>query len=192
MKFAVALFVAAAAVRLEAQTEVRTATPQDLGTVQEERAQVEDPMVIEISLGGDEARKPLNDLGVTGRTYYDQKKFEVDKAWVPKVTVMKRKGKRGGLVLEVAPTIKTGWFRQDIDVTVAILQGTKEVRRIVWDDITVGRDDSWGNKLGMVAAAGSANKKALFEFKDGEFEGLFSSEAPKLRLILDIQGGEEE
>lgn len=178
-----------------AQVEVRTATPEDLGKPVEEQVQVEDPMVIEISLGGDETKKPLGDPSVSGRTFYDQKRFVVDKAWVPKITVSKRKGKKDTVNLEVAPQIKTGWYRQDLDITIALVKDGKEVKKVVWDDITVGRDDSWAHKSGMlVTGAGStSNKTAVLELKPGEFEALFANgDPPKLRLIIDVQGEEEE
>lgn len=186
------LFVAALSLpmALQAQVEARSATPEDLGQKVEEVVTVEDPMVLEISLGGDEKKKPLSDAGVTGRTYYEQKKFVMDKASVPKVTVTKRPGKKGGILLEVAPTIKTGWFRQDLDVTIAVIKGGKEVKRVVWDDLTVGADDSWANRSGMLAAGASStsHRRAELAFGAGEFEALFSGEAPKLRIILDVQG----
>lgn len=187
----VALLIPAAAL----SQEVRTATPEDLGQTEQPQQEVQDPMLIEILLGEDGARKSFADPSVTGRSYYDQKKYVVDKAWVPKITVTKRPGqKKGSVNLEVAPQIKSGWFRQDLDITVAIVKGGKEVKRVLWDDLTVGRDDSWAHKSGMlVAGAGStSNRTAVLEFKPGEFEALFEGDAPVLRLIVDVQGGEDE
>jgi hypothetical protein len=179
-----------------AQTQARQATPEDLGQEPDVTEEVNDPMLLEISLGGDEKRKPLGDPGVTGRTYYDQKRFVVDKARVPKITVTKRPGKKGRLVLEVAPTITTGWYRQDLDVTVAVVGADgKVVKQVVWDDITVGRDDSWANKMGAWAAgaASTSRRTAELEFEPGEFEALFlDGKAPSLRMILDVQGEPEE
>jgi hypothetical protein len=178
-----------------AQTTARQATPEDLGqNPGEESVEVPDPMVLEIGLGGDDKKKPLGDPGVTGRSYYAQKKFVCDKARVPKVTVTKRSGKKGTLQLEVAPSIATDWFRQDIDVTLAIVDEGKEVRKVVWDDLTVGKDDTWANKAGLLVSGASSTslRKQLFDFKPGEFEALFEGEAPLLRIILDIQGDEEE
>lgn len=177
-----------------AQVEARSATPEDLGQKVEETVSIQDPMVLEISLGGDDKRKPLSAPGVTGRTYYEQKKFVVDKASVPKVTVTKRPGKKGGVLLEVAPSIKTGWFRQDLDVTIAVVQGGREVKKVIWDDLTVGREDSWANRAGMLAAGASSTSHRMAElaFGAGEFEALFAEgEAPKLRIILDVQGESE-
>ena len=179
-----------------AQAQARQATPEDLGKEPDVTEEVSDPMLLEISLGGDEKRKPLGDPGVTGRTYYDQKRFVVDKARVPKITVTKRPGKKGRLVLEIAPTITSGWYRQDLDVTIAVVGADgKVVKQVVWDDLTVGREDSWANKMGVWAAgaASASRRTAELEFEPREFEALFSEgKAPLLRMILDVQGEPEE
>ncbi len=192
----IALLTFLAASPVFAQAQARQATPEDLGKEPDITEEVNDPMLLEISLGGDEKRKALGDPDVTGRTYYDQKRFVVDKARVPKITVTKRPGKKGRLVLEVAPTITSGWYRQDLDVTIAVV-GTdgKVVKQVVWDDLTVGREDSWANKMGVWAAgAASASRRiAELEFEPREFEALFSEgKAPLLRMILDVQGEPEE
>ena len=192
----VALLGLLAAFPASAQTQARQATPEDLGKEPDITEEVKDPMVLEISLGGDDKRKPLVDAGVTGRTFYDQKRFVVDKARVPMVTARKRPGNRGRLVLEVAPTITTGWYRQDLDVTIAVVDaGGKVVKQVVWDDLTVGRDDSWANKMGMWAAGASSTSRrtAELKFEPGEFEALFKNgQVPLLRMILDVQGEPEE
>jgi hypothetical protein len=94
----------------------------------------------------------------------------------------------------VTPTLTSGWPRQDIDVTVALVAAGKEIQKKTWDDLTVGADGSTANKLSALSPvagfAGSSTKhpSAVFSFKPGELEALFAgAEAPRLRIILDIQ-----
>jgi len=178
---------------LLAQAEARQARPEDSGG--EILQEIPDPMLLEVSLGAKgESGKPLSDPGVKGRTYYDTKGFVCDKARVPKILVMKRPNKKGGIDLEITPTLATGWPRQDIDLTVALVRGDQTIQKKVWDDLTIGADDSTANKLTALSPiagfAGSSTKRpaAVFSFGPGEFEKLFDDgEAPKLRLIVDIQ-----
>lgn len=167
-----------------AQTEVRTATPADLGLTE-----VPSPMLADISLGGGPNKKPLSDPSLNGRTFYDTKRFVCDKARVPKITVDKHMDKKGAVTLEVTPTISTEWYRQDLNVTLAILLDGKEVRRQDWKSMTVGNDNSPANKMGLWVAAPASTKRptAKFEFRPGEFEALFSDErAPVLRMIIEV------
>ncbi len=174
----------------EAQVEARQATAADLQ--QEELVEVPSPMLLEIPLGASETRKSLGDPTVSGRTYYDTKKFVCDKARVKLISVMKRPADRGGLDVEIMPMVSTGWPRQDIDLTVALIGADgKEVRKKVWDDLTVGADDSalnkWGGLIGPIASS-TKRPQAKFSFGRGEFEALFQGEAqPRLRVIVDIQ-----
>jgi hypothetical protein len=151
-------------------------------------------MLLDISLGGGENKKPLGDASVNGRTFYETKNFATDKARITKVTVTKRPGKRGAIALEVQPTITTGYYRQDLDLTVAIVDSAgKEVRKKLWDDLTVGTDDNAANKAGCLVCGASSTKRpeVTFEFKAGEFERLFEGgAAPVLRLLVKVEKGE--
>jgi hypothetical protein len=173
-----------------AQVTARQATPTDVAG--EETIEINDPMLLDVPLQG-ATGKLLSDPSVAGRTYYGTKQYVCDKARVPKITVVKKPRRDGGLDLEVTPTITSGWPRQDIDIKLAIVSGEKELQSKTWDDLTVGADDSTANKLTglspVAAFAASSTKRpiAVFSFKKGEFEALFEGEGPKLRLILDIQ-----
>jgi hypothetical protein len=55
--------------------------------------------------------------------------------------------------------LRTTYYRQDVDLTVAVSSGGKDVRKQLWNDLTIGTDDNLANKLG-VWAAGSVKLKA--------------------------------
>jgi len=196
MRKAAALFVLLPLVlspRLGAQVEGRTATPAELGLP--ETVEVKSPMLLEISLGASGEKRSFADAEVQGRTIYDTKKFVVDKARVPKVFIRKRpKGRT--MELEVTPTITTTWYRQDIDVLVALIgPDGKEVARQLWDDLTVGDDNSVANRMGMAVAAPAQTRHptATFKLPQADFDALFTGAKPPLiRLVLTIQGDEDE
>lgn len=176
-----------------ASGQVRQATPEDLGA--DKLIEVASPMLADISLGGGEKKKPLGDPGVNGRTLYDTKPYVCDKARVPRITVMKRANRKGGFDLEVTPVLMTEWYRQDVNLTLAILSEGKLIRRKDWKAMTIGNDNSAANKMGVWAAGASTTKQpvATFAFGPGEFEGLFGEgKAPTLRLILEIVDAEED
>lgn len=172
-----------------AQVTGRQATAADLGT--EGTVEVPSPMLLEISLGASGARRTFADPAVQGRSFYETKKFVCDQATVPFVNVYKKPGERkGGTRLEISPQLRTTYYRQDVDLTVALNSGGKDVRKQFWDDLTIGKDDNLANKLGVWVAAPSSSKRptASFEFSAEEWAALFANgEAPKVKLILEIQ-----
>jgi hypothetical protein len=167
-----------------AQVSARQATPPE--ATGEESVEIPDPMLLDVPLTGG-AGKSLADPSVNGRTLYGTKKFVCDKARVPKITVLKKPRRDGGLDLEVTPTVTSEWPRQDIDLKVAIVMDGKELQNKTWDDLTVGADDSAANKMGAMWASSTKILTAVFRFKKGEFESLFEGSGPTLRIIVDIQ-----
>jgi hypothetical protein len=168
----------------------RQATPEEVSPGIHD---IPSPMLLEFSLskpGG----KPLSDVSVRGRTYYDTKSYCCDKMQIPKITVMKKDKRDGGIDLEVTPLLKTEWPRQDINLRVALVTPDgKEIQFKTWENLTIGADDSTANKLTLLtpfAAAGGSSSKmpaATFSFGKGDFEKLFEAEAPRLRIIVAIQ-----
>jgi hypothetical protein len=186
---------------LYAQVEVRQAKPEDLAAPGTESDQeVANPMLLELPLGarvdGKVQRKPMNEVsfGQT-RTFWETKRYVCDKARVARVQVTKRQGKRGTIELEVSPTLSTDWYRQDIDLTVALVSDGKEIDRKTWDDLTIGSDKNAANKMGCLVCGASSSKspKAVFKLKEEEFAAMFGDErAPAVRVIVNIQKGGEE
>ena len=199
--FAILMMVALVPVSLGAQVEVRQAKPEDLsapGTQGDQK--VPSPMLIDLSLGakvdGKVERKPFNEIQFgQARTFWETRKYVCDKARVVRVQVTKRKGRRGTVEIEVAPTLSTEWYRQDVDLTISLISDGKDLDRKTWDDLTIGSDDNAANKLGCWVCGASSSKtpKAVFTFKEAEFNALFGEErAPLVRVIVDVQKGDEE
>lgn len=182
--WALALTFATAAAPAAAQVSARQATPPE--ATGEELVEIPDPMLLDVPLA-EGAGKSLADPTVNGRTLYGTKKYVCDKARVPKITVLKKARRDGGIDLEVTPTITSGWPRQDIDLKVAIITNDKELHAKTWDDLTVGADESAANKMGAMWASSTKMPTAVFKFKKGEFESLFKGDGPTLRIIVDIQ-----
>ena len=98
--------------------------------------------------------------------------------------------------LEVSPTLSTEWYRQDVDLTIALVADDKEIQRKTWDDLTIGNDESVANKMGCMVCGASSSKtpKATFSLKQEEFDAMFADgKAPLVRVILAVEkGGDEE
>ena len=177
------------ALPLLAQVEARQGTPEEelIPGEKPSLTEVPSPMVLEVGL--EKARlysRPLDSVWTTRETA----KFVCDKATVTQVQIAKKRGRKGQVLLEIAPMLRTDWMRQDIDLTVAVLaaDGT-EVGKRVWDDLTIGSD-----KYSMFVF-GSQSKSPKLEVKlsESDLAALYADGAsPGLKIIIDIQGEEEE
>jgi hypothetical protein len=196
----VSVFVASS-MPLYSQVEVRQAKPEDMAAPGTESDQeMANPMLLDLPLGarvdGKVQRKPMNEVsfGQT-RTFWETKRYVCDKARVARVQVTKRQGRRGTVELEIAPTLSTDWYRQDIDLTVALVSNGKEIDRKTWDDLTIGSDKSAANKMGCLVCGASTSKspKVLFKLREEEFAAMFGDgRAPIVRVIVNVQKGGEE
>jgi hypothetical protein len=174
---------------LFAQVKARQGTPEEKLSSSENSplTEVPSPMVLEIPL--EKAKldaRPVDSVWTTR----DTAKFVCDKATVTQVQVGKKRGRKGQVLLEIAPMLRTDWMRQDIDLTVALLaaDGT-EVGKRVWDDLTIGSD-----KYSMFVF-GSQSKSPKLEVKlsESDLAALYANgSAPSLKIIVDIQGEEED
>lgn len=184
-----------------AQIEARQATPEEVASPGTEAdVEVPSPMLLEMSLGprqdGKVQRKSLHEIpmGQT-RTFWDTKKFVSDKARVRRVQVTKRQGKKKMIDLEVSPTLSTEWYRQDVDLTIALVADEKEIQRKTWDDLTIGSDDNAANKMGCMVCGASSSKtpKATFSLKQEDFDAMFADgKTPLVRVILAVEKGGDE
>jgi len=121
-----------------------------------------------------------------GRIFYDAQvcdKARVGKVWVGKSI------ERGRVTLEITPTVSTEHYRQDVDLTVAVVARGVTAKHKTWDNLTVGDDNSWANKAGAWVAAPSTTKRpvATFTFKADEYAGFFGEGPPTLEVLLEVQ-----
>jgi len=184
----IALFLSLACVSLPATSQVaRQATPQDLGS-DEATVNVPSPMLIDLPMGASDKRKSFADPTMSGRTFYETKRFVCDKAHIPKVTAMKKTSKDGAVTLEIAPAVKTGWYRQHVQLKVAVVSGGKEIKSET-DKMTIGSDDNAANKVGCLVCGASSSKLPTvnLEFTAAEWASAFAEgKEPALRLVLTI------
>jgi hypothetical protein len=186
----IVLAIAVAIFSLPSAAQVgRQATPEEVNPGIHE---IPSPMLLEFSLTKP-GSKALSDISVQGRTYYDTKSYRCDKMSIPKVTILKKGKRDGGIDLEVTPLLKTEWRRQNINLRISLISAEgKELQFKTWESLTLGADDSTANKLSALtpfAGAGGSSSKmptATFAFEKGNFEKLFEGEAPKLRMIVTI------
>ena len=182
------------------QVEARHAQPEDLvAPGAQGDVEVASPMLIELSLGakneGKVQRKALNEVasGQT-RTFWETRKYVCDKARVVRVQVTKQV-KKGMVELEVASTLSTEWYRQDLDLTLALISDGKEIDRKSWEDLTIGSDKNAANKLGCLVCGASSSKtpKASFRVKEEDFNAMFSEgRAPLVRVIVKVKKSDED
>ena len=104
---------------------------------------------------------------------------------------VQRSIKRNGRALvEISPAVGTSWFRQDIDLTVALLAPDgRELGKQTWDDLTIG------NQAGSALIFGSRTKSPTLELEmtEEEFQALFANDQrPTVRVIVDVQDEEDE
>jgi hypothetical protein len=162
---------------------------QEPGEVQTLYQEIASPMVIEVSLGATPRRKSVQDVHAWVAT--ETGKYSCQQARVRAIDVQ-REEKRGKVILRVRPSLVTEERRQDLDVTVAIVSDSNEIRRKFWESLTVGDDNSTANKLGWnwvgaAMASQSKSPEAEFEFTAQEFAALFGpNRAPSVRVVVKI------
>ncbi len=190
MKLIIIFAIAAALCSRPSAAQVgRQATPEEANPGIHD---IPSPMLLEFPLTKP-GSKPLSDPSVQGRTYYDTKSYRCDKMSIPKVTILKKMKRDGGIDLEVTPMLRTEWPRQNVNLRVALVSAEgKELQFKVWESLTIGADDSAANKLSALtpfAGMGGSSSKmptATLSFAKGDFEKLFEGEAPKMRMIVTI------
>jgi hypothetical protein len=148
------------------------------------RAEVPDPMQIDVSLGADvdikgNPREPfyLQPMG-KARAYPETDRFVCDQARVRMLTVKKVAETATEVVIEANPTLISEWPLQDVDLTVALVgKDGQVIGRRSWDDLTLG---AWSRSY--------KPPKAEFRVPVQQWRDLFENgSAPLVRVIVDIQ-----
>jgi len=116
-------------------------------------------------------------------------KFVCDKAVVKSVELKDTIHRRGRATIEVKTQIGTTWFRQDINLTLALLAADgHEVGKKTWRHLTIGND--WGSLL----VFGSHTKQPTLKIKmpQTDFIKLFGDNQDlTIRVVVDIVGDHE-
>jgi hypothetical protein len=150
------------------------------------KTEVPSPMVVEIGLEKAKLHlRPFDSVWTTRETA----QFVCDKASVTQVQILKKHGKKGQVVLEIAPTVATDWMRQDIDLTVAVLGSDgAEVGKRAWDNLTIGND----KYSGLVFGSQSKAPKLELKLSETDLASLYSDgKSPRIKVVVDIQDKDE-
>jgi len=176
-----------------AQSEARQATPEEAaalgkGPMATALSEIASPMLLEVSLAGTDQRRALWQLE-DGLSFVAREtgRFVCDKARVTHVIVMRGKEKKGRVPLTIASYLTSGWYRQDVDLTVVLETGDGRVLgKRTWDDLTIGNNGGpyAGRPRSPELELALADEVWRAEFADGK--------QPKLRILLEIQGDEED
>jgi hypothetical protein len=183
-----------------AQVTAHQGTAQDTG--QPDSVTVKSPMVVDVAI-------PPWKLGAHDRptawTSTETERFVCDKARVKQLRVVRsprpleiRVGpgmhpwtKGAFMELEVTPTLTTGWYRQDVDLTIILFEadGKTVLGRKMWDDLTIGQETA----ASAIGAWGSSSSKSptLVVGLTKEMVSRFEGEGLQARIIVDIQDDDD-
>jgi len=148
------------------------------------------PMLLELPLKTKSGLSVLNFLRTMSEVWRTDETagYVVDEARVTGVEIRRLKAKKGRTRIGVEVGLSTTWFRQDLDLTLAVVAGDREIGKRVWDNLTIGND------AGAVLVFGSSSKERALEIdlSDAEWASIDAGPMPTLRIIVDIQEDGEE
>jgi len=119
--------------------------------------------------------------------------FVCDKAHFVSLSVVKEKEKRDKVRLVVSPRLATGWFRQDVNLTVQVLVNGQVKLTEQWEDLTIGSDDNAAAKMGALWASSSKSPRAEWWVPPADLQSWFAEGSkPSVRLLLQISDSEDD
>jgi len=149
--------------------------------------EVQSPMQLEIPLGATAKRKSLLEHDKVPLISNETEAFTCDKARVRIVQVWHKKRRGGMAEVKIIPTIATDYYRQDIDLTVALVSDGKVVREKSWQDFTIGRDSAAG-AFWVAMASHTKSPEAAFDIPEKELAAMFDGgKAPVARIVITIK-----
>jgi hypothetical protein len=176
-----------------AQVQATTPTPEEAAKIAHGRAAEADvpmksPMLLEIPIQNRVGKNALSIVtpGTIGWNTSEPRKFVCDRARVGRVYLSRGKGKKK-IPLEFSASLESEWFRQDVDVTMTLLDPDgNQLAKKFWDDETLGNNAGW-------AFAGHTKLlKLSVDIPAAQFETLATSEKPlTLKILVEVQGESE-
>ncbi|MEP7011355.1 MAG: hypothetical protein ABJC13_13615 [Acidobacteriota bacterium] len=152
------------------------------------------PLQLDIELARTPTHRSLAELPV-GSPWFAKgvADFVCDKAHFVSFSAVKEKEKRNKVLLVATPRLSTGWFRQDVNLTVQVLVNGEVKLTKQWEDLTIGSDDNAAARLGAMWASSSKSPRAEWWVSSEEFGSWFAEGSkPMMRLLLQISDSEEE
>lgn len=152
------------------------------------------PLQIDIDLSKTPTHRALTELPI-GSPWVAKgvQAFVCDKAHFVSLSVVKEKEKRDKVRLVVSPRLATGWFRQDVNLTVQVLVNGQIKLTEQWEDLTIGSDDNAAAKMGALWASSSKSPRAEWWVPTADLQLWFAEGSkPSVRLLLQISDSEDE
>jgi len=178
---------------LRAQVEARQATPEEVKkTAPATQTEVPSPMLLEVPLAGNgtPAKPHVVDLPKDRtRLIKDTAAYVCDQMTVQSVSIRKRPAKKGRIELVVVPTLRTEYYRQKVDVAVALMDGEREIRS--WKNQLVlglsAGDIISGGALGAANPDKAESPEIVWSFDSEEqMREQIGSPGSKLRIVVGI------
>jgi hypothetical protein len=181
---------------LRAQVEARQATPEEVSKAAQTKpatqTEVPSPMLLEVPLAGNgtPAKPHVVDLPKDRtRVIKDTAAYVCDQMTVQSVSIRKRPAKKGRIELVVVPTLRTEYYRQKVDVAVALMDGEREIRS--WKNQLVlglsAGDIIRGGALGAANPDKAESPEIVWSFDSEEqMREQIGSPGAKLRIVVGI------
>lgn len=179
----------------QAQVSARTATPEEVRQVESgpkaSEEQMASPMLLEVplrSVSGIPAPAWMAKMKAPIWSSSESRKFVCDRARVERVMFKHGKPKKDFVAVTLTARIASEWFRQDIDVTLTLIDlDGKEVAKRIWDD------ETFGNDSGLTFGGHSKFLKLDAKVPRAEWDRWMAEEgSPTIKILLDVQGGESD
>jgi len=158
---------------------------------------VESPMVVDVAIP---AWKPGVRDRPTAWTSSGTERFVCDRARVKQLRVVRSPRpleihvgpgmhpwtKGAFMELEVTPTLTTEWYRQDVNLTIMLLEadGKTVLGRQLWSDLTIGKENA-ASAIGMWGSS-SSKSPTLVVGLSKEMVARFESEGLQARIVVEI------
>lgn len=193
MKLCIVAALALLAAPAIAQVEAKEVTEDQARAISGEAVpgvvEKKSPMLLDVPLQSKGGTPMLRYFSLGTKVWKTEEtaRFVVDKARVNSITVTKEKAKKGRSQYRFEVSLSTDWFRQDIDLTLALLAGERELAKRTWDNLTIGND------AGAVLTFGSSSKSPELEVElaDSEWAAIEAGPPLRMNILVDVQGEED-
>ena len=145
------------------------------------------PMQLDIPLGRLGARPSLAELKVgSGLVSHEMQRYVCHTERVSSVMVSKVDEGHGRVHLSIVTTVRSEQWRQDVDLTVSLLDpDVKPVCSKTWKDLTVGKDRAISNFTWVTMASSTKTPQMDCRLDSAKLTAMFAGEQkPTLRVVL--------
>jgi hypothetical protein len=153
------------------------------------------PMQLDVKLGALGKRPSLREVQVGHAWLSDEmQKYVCHTERISRLMVLKKREKRGRLEMSITTTVKSEQWRQDIDLTVSLIDPAGKVLcSNTWKDLTVGKDREISNYTWVTMASRTKTPEMECIVDAAQFGAMFSGDnLPEIRIVLKPKVDEDE